>query len=458
MVYVVDGLLDLTLSLRDTRAFDARLAACECLKAYFHDHMDIRLHFLGRAIEGHKSGADETANVLNVILHPPGSDHINDPYRYWFASIIVFHLLYDNPAAKALAMSLTEGDAENGEEVVTSIQTVAAHLVTGLGNSVDARVLVGYLIVLIGWLFEDLDAVNDFLGEGSNMQSIVQAAIHSVHVGEMVRGLCAMLIGTVYEFSTKDSPIPRPTLQSILTSRMGREIYLDKLSKLRNDPLMRDFEVIPQKLDASSGKLPDIFFDGTFVDFFKDNYSRLVRAIDREPGMEISVVANGVQRGISRELVDSLRRQLKENETTMHDTKTALASLSKQLEQEQANHRRTQETSQTELSQMKSLSTTMQQRYNVELRCVLSLQKLRFTDMTGNRNLQDTLSGKEEEHKRQIEHVHRMADVEADRIQRRTDAEMADLKATISRLEVDLMKVSTFVLLFTLAASVITRI
>ncbi|OTA65280.1 hypothetical protein K449DRAFT_265300 [Hypoxylon sp. EC38] len=180
-------------------------------------------------------------------------------------------------------MAVTEGDAESGEEVVTSIQTITAHLVSGLARAEDDRISVGYLMLLIGWLFEDLDGVNDFLGEGSNIQALAQEVVKHNSSSVIVQGLCAMILGVVYEFSTKDSPIPRSTLHSVLMSRISREKYMDALNKLRSHPFMRNFEVLPQKLD-STGNLPDVYFDATFVDFFKDNYSRMIRAIDRDPG------------------------------------------------------------------------------------------------------------------------------------------------------------------------------
>ncbi len=44
-VYVIDGLLDMTLSVHSVQSFDVRMAACDCLKAYFANHRDVRLHF-----------------------------------------------------------------------------------------------------------------------------------------------------------------------------------------------------------------------------------------------------------------------------------------------------------------------------------------------------------------------------------------------------------------------------
>jgi intracellular protein transport protein USO1 len=426
-VYAIDALLDLILVVTSTELFDLRKAACDCLKAYLFGHDEVRLHFLRRAIDGHKSGVDESANVLTALLRPqPQQQSASaDPYRDWFAAVIMFHLLFDSPTAKALAMSVTEGDEANGEEVVTSIQTITAHLLSCLTRADNDRVAVGYLMLLIGWLFEDLDGVNDFLGEGSNVQGLILAALQMGNGSVVVQGLCVMLLGVVYEFSTKDSAIPRATLQPILTSRLGRDKYVDRLSRLRSHPLMRDFEVLPQNWNPALGqRLPDVFFDATFVDFFRDNYSRLLRAIDREPGLEIAVVANGVQRGISREMVDSLRAQLDEKTRTLQEVQSDLASLERQLGQEQADHRRTKETSSLESAKARSVGDSLQKRHEQELS-----------------SLRAEYGHREQEMRRQLEQVRKAGELEFERLQRRAEADMADLKATISRLEVDIMKV-----------------
>jgi hypothetical protein len=370
-VYVIDGLLDLTLSVSVLSAFDSRLAACECIKAYFYNHPAIRKHFLRRAIDGHTSGADETANVLTTLLLPLDGYASGDPYRSWFAAVILFHLIYEDAVAKSLAMSVAEGDATNGEEVVTCIQSITANLIYGVQKNADERVLVAYLMLLCGWLFEDPDAVNDFLGEGSNVQSLVQAVLQGGGDSTIVQGLCAMLLGIVYEFSTKDSPVPRATIHPILASRMGRDQYIDRLTKLRAHPLLRDFEVLPQKLSSATvGGLPEVYFDRSFVDFVKDNFSRLLRAIDRDPGMEIPVVTNGVQKGISREMVDSLRSQLEEKTRSLQKAEESLLSIGRQLGKEQADHRRAKETAALELARIKNVNDALQRHHDEELRYV----------------------------------------------------------------------------------------
>ena len=251
-VHVIDGLLDLTLGVSSLQLFDARAAACECLKAYFYNHARVRLHFLHRAIEGHTSGADETVNVLTTLLRPSTGGVASDPYRSWFASVITFHLIFEDDEAKAMAMKVSEGDASSGEEVVTCIQMITSNLIEGMQSNGDDRLVIGYLMLLCGWLFEDFDAVNDFLGEGSNVQRLAELASYGDRDKVLVQGLCTLLLGIVYEFSTKDSPVPRKNLYHILSSRLGKDQYVDRLNKLRRDPAVRDFEVIPQKLASAS--------------------------------------------------------------------------------------------------------------------------------------------------------------------------------------------------------------
>lgn len=297
---------------------------------------------------------------------------MTDPYGLWFAAVILFHLLYDNPVGKANALAVSEGDVASGEEVVTSIQTTTSHLVSGLSRGDDPRILVGYLMLLLGWLYEDPDGVNDFLGEASHIQSLIQAVVQPAGADELVQGLCATLLGVVYEFSTKDSPIPRATLHPLLVSKLGRDKYLDKLAKLRSHPFMRDYEVIPQRLDPSShAKLADVYFDSTFVEFFKDTYSRVARAIDRDPDVEIPVLVNGTEKGVSRELVDSLRAEIEEKRQAIQEVHGTLESVKAQLEQERETRKHSGDAASVELSKAKGENETLQKAHEDDLRYVL---------------------------------------------------------------------------------------
>ena len=436
-VNVISGLLDLALAPSSINAFDVRLGASECLKAYLYGHAAIRLHFLRRAIEGHVSEQHEDDNILTILIDDPEIPRAADPYRSWIAAVLLFHLLYEDFDAKNLAMGVTEGNADNGEEVITCIQALSANVISSEQKDEDSRVSIGYLMVLCGWLYEDHDAVNDFLGEGSNLQSLVQLVTQNNQSRTLVSGLCALLLGIVYEFSTKDSPIPRATLHQILTTRLGREQYVDRITKLREHTMVRDFEVLHQGFhSAQPGGLPEVYFDKTFVDFLKDNFSRIIRAIDRAPGIEVPVVANGIQKGISRELVDSLKSQVDAGAQKIQHLESEVVTLERKLGQEQADHRKAKDSATAELNRIRNINEALQRNHEDDMQKMIQEHRRAQTESQGEheaatRSLQTKLQKAKEE-----------ADAAAARVRIRHEAEVEDLKATISKLRTELEKAS----------------
>ena len=435
-VNVISALLDTALSSSSLQAFDVRLAACECIKAYMHGHAPIRLFFLRRAIEGHVSEEHEADNIFTILIKDEAS-RIADPYRLWIAAVLLFHLLHEDSEAKNIAMKVTEGDTENGEEVITCIQAITGNLILAEQRMEDDRISIGYLTALCSWLYEDHDAVNDFLSEGSNIQSIVQSVAQGNQSRVLVSGLCAILLGTVYEFSTKDSPVPRATLHQILTTRLGREQYADRITKLREHPMIRDFEVLPQGLSSSKhGSLPEVFFDKTFVDFIKDSFSRIIRAIDRAPGLEIPVIANGIQKGISRELVDSLKAQVDDRSQTIQKLESDVLTIERKLGQEQTDHRKAKEFAAVELSRIRSINEGLQRNHEEDLQ--------RMENET--RKAQEIIEQQHQDALRQLrqELSNTKAENEAaaNRTRERNDAEIQDLKSSITRLKNELEKSS----------------
>jgi hypothetical protein len=301
----------------------------------------------------------------------------------------------------------------------------------------DERISVGYLMLLCGWLFEDPDVVNDLLGEGSIIQSLIQETKQARSSRTLLPGLCAVLLGIVYEFSSKDSPVPRAMLHQLLTSRLGREQYIDKITRLRELSLVRDFEVLPQTSQGESdGVLPDVFFDKTFIDFLKDNFSRLIRAIDRDPGMEVPVIANGVQKGISRELVDSLRAQVEDRSQIIQKLESDILTLERKLEQEQLDHRRTKDSAALELGRIKHINEALQKNHEEEQAKLEEQNKHARNDLL--RQHGDQLRAIDTQLKQTAAEYERRAT----KIRDRNEAEVKELKETILNLQANLAKAS----------------
>jgi intracellular protein transport protein USO1 len=432
---VIEALLNLTLGPAPLSLFSVRLAACECVKAFFTGHSGIRAHVLRRAIEGHESGEDEIPNILTVLVNPPDSRATTDPYQIWMASVLMFHLLYEESDAKAIALAVSEGNAGEGEEVITLVQSIAGNLVSGYQQQDDERILVGYLMLLCGWLFEDPDAVNDFLGEGSCVPSLVQATKVSSQSMPIAAGLGTFLLGIMYEFSTKDSPVPRSKLHNLLVSGLGREVYIDRLTRLRENPLLRDFEVLSQSVqNTSESGLPSVFFDKTFVEFLKDQYSRILRAIDRDPGFEVSVLNNGVQKGVSRELVDSLRAQVEEKANILRNLESEMVLLTRKLEQEELDHRRTKDSSGVEVARIKQINDSLHKNHEENLRKADEECTRHRDGMV--RQYEDQLRNSET----QLRHANAENEKKAAKIRERNEAEIEELRNSVQRLEAQLEK------------------
>ncbi|KAF8469131.1 p115 like vesicle tethering protein [Kalaharituber pfeilii] len=362
-IYVIEGLLDQALLNSAIQAFNVRIAACTCLENYFFGNLPIRLHFLRRAIDGYTSGEDETANILACLMDL-NSESRNDPYKIWVAAVIFLHIIYDNDEAKQMATSVVLGDEDEGEEVVTAIQTIAANLITCLEHNYDPRISLAYLMVLCTWLYEDTVAVDDFLQEGATVQSLVAAITRSANSNILVQGLCTFLLGILYEFSTTESPVSRATLYTILISRLSRDQYVNKLTRLRENPVVRDFEVTPQAHQGHRG-LPEVYFNHIFIDFLKDNYNRIFRTIDKDPGQKThyKLGSDGTPNGISLELVDSLKAQIVDKEESLNKLQSANMNLEKRLAQEQQDFKKFKESSATEIRKYHEQAEAMKKHY-----------------------------------------------------------------------------------------------
>lgn len=296
-IYIIDALLDITLTPAPPSLFDLRLAACECIQAYFYGHGAIRLHFLQRAIDGHTAGGDETSNILSILLSGPQVSSQYDAHRLWFAALLATRLIADDADAKHLLMEVKEGDASKGEEVVTCIQTLVGNLMAFLQEGTDDRSCISYLMLLSIWCFDEAAAVDDLLIEGTAVRSLMQSVTKGKQNSDTVAGLCVTLLSILYEFSTKDSPLPRRKLQEVILGGLGRDQFIHRIRRLRQNPSVREFEILPHD--------SELLFEQTFVDFLKDNFSRLTRAIDRDPNFEAGSLHKGP---VDRNLADECKR------------------------------------------------------------------------------------------------------------------------------------------------------
>ncbi|KAG9694031.1 hypothetical protein KCU95_g3162, partial [Aureobasidium melanogenum] len=411
VMYVIEALLNLVLSASPSRTVDLRSAACSLIKAYFHGHDRIKLHFLQRAIAGYTEGEGEDINILSTLLNGPQLGPATpDPPRFAFASDITCQLLFNLQDAKSMLMSVSEGDADKGEDVITAIQTLSGHLLSSLQNDLDPQISISYLNLLITFLFDDPAAVNDCLAEGSSLMGVLidnalltaNSQVASDPIKSTLPGLSAILLGTIYEFSTKDSPIPRRTLHPLLTSKLGRQKYFDALLQFRQNPIVRDSEFLAPEIEGAA-----ILFGDEFVDWFKDEYGRLKRVIDREPGIEV-VRPSDV--GVDRDVLDDLREKIKARDEKLQQIEQDDLAAKQKSDQAEAEHRHqiqslqsSQRSMEAEVERVKRINEALQRDHDVELQRVsgeLRSQLAQF-QLESRNNLQ-TLR---DQHKQELERL-----------------------------------------------------
>ncbi|KAH9825971.1 intracellular protein transport protein USO1-like [Teratosphaeria destructans] len=341
--YIIEALLDLTLS-KPEEDSGLRTASCNLIQAYLTNHDRIKEHFLNRAISGHAQHED-AANVLNTLLIPGA-----EPASVVYASWIVADLTADSPDAKNALAVIKEGNEAEGEDVLTAIQAMGTQLQSAL-QSGDQRLVAAYVNLLTTLLWDFAEGVNNVLAEGSALLQALVAAVDPAGDSLVITGLAAVLLGIVYEFSTKDSPIPRRTLAPLLTEKLGRSKYLGALSHLRRHPAVRDFDFEESEEEALLSK--------TFIDLFLVEYTRLRRAIDKDPGIEV-IPVSAVEAGVDRDILDDLRQQIQAAKDALAQAQQDAMMANQQHEQDRMSVAKELQTANAEVERLRKINQAMQ--------------------------------------------------------------------------------------------------
>ena len=251
-------------------AFAMRDAASHCLEAFISGNEDRKLSAIQHMIQGFFESHE--ANLLSALINISAEP---DQYKIWFASCTLLHLTHEDEITRDKLTELTIGDAEAGEEEVSIIQTLSANLISALQNK-HMRSAVAYLMLLTSWMFDSPENVADFLEEGSTLQVLI-GHLQAEDSTPVLRGLCAILLSIVYAFNfSETTTISRGELQAIIL-RLGREIIIDSIHyfsrlgevSLASGQLSSDFE--------------DPLLDTVFIDFFRDHFGLIRKAIDQPP-------------------------------------------------------------------------------------------------------------------------------------------------------------------------------
>lgn len=394
------ALLNWALLSNSVHTFEIRLASVYCLRCFFKENTESKIAFLtdqakasqnpfyyeelaqeqadqktdGDEVDANGSSEatkeqstdstqrkDEStvktpfANIFSTLMDFDFENKLN-PYRVWFAATILVYLFEECPENRQLARELVVGNAEEGEEVMSSIQAISGILTTNLDDQ-DPRIAVGLMILLTTWLYEDFDAVNDFLSDPSIIKTILAfLSKNSTESSDLVHGMASILVGVAYEFSQKASPIPRTELHSLVTKALGANNYALKVKQFKECEDFREFsDPLSTEVERDSTGLPKVFFISNYIDLIKDNYYRIRKALSHSPIQEPHIK-------ISYELLEELERKNSDLATSLLELKeqadlneTNLQSQIKSIKEELQESQSSLDKSITEANQLKEI-------------------------------------------------------------------------------------------------------
>ncbi|KAG5437994.1 hypothetical protein PCANB_000341 [Pneumocystis canis] len=278
---VVQHLFSIALSSSESD-FSLRLASCYCFQSYICSCSSKRIDILSYIINMFKNNSSECClhNPLTTILV---FSEIQKPssYEIWFSCIILMHIIEENFEAKKLIREIVIGDPNLGEEPVSCIQIVSANLISSLGYLSEYRSSVAYLMLLIFWLFEDNESVSEFLNEGSTVQYLI-SVLQNSKIGIILQGLAATLLAIAYHFTDELSPVPRETLK-LLIDRIGRDSFVNRIIQFKEHLELKDY------ITSDKGNIDGVYIDDTFMNFFKDNYGIIRKAIDKGSHLSLQI-------------------------------------------------------------------------------------------------------------------------------------------------------------------------
>ena len=94
-----------------------------------------------------------------------------DPYSIWFGTVMLSHVLLDNPQCKEVILK-KKLSQEDEEESVSLLHKCIFTVLSAHQQGADVRVILGILCFLATWMYQCPEAIKEFLGEGSNIQFV----------------------------------------------------------------------------------------------------------------------------------------------------------------------------------------------------------------------------------------------------------------------------------------------
>ncbi|KAG7922688.1 hypothetical protein KL905_001909 [Ogataea polymorpha] len=367
VVPVIDALLHWCFYANSVHLFDLRMASVVVLHAYFKDNADAKYAFLkdqkyafnklngvpdsedeleeeeeeeedaNGEVENDANGESRSASTtftganLFATLINVDSDLQLNPYKIWFACLVLIYVFEDYNEGRDLAMSVQIGNASANEDVLNIIEAVGQALCSSLRFK-DPRVPIAYMMLLSVWLWENFQAVDRFLQDPSILDQLLAYLVEANDENLLAQGMVVVLLAIVYEFTRKKSPVSRQQLSSLLKSRVGDNAFSLKIQQFEKSEAFSNYdEETMLNPDRDDTGLPQVFFDPLFVQLVKENSRRLRGAIGHDPSFEplekLSFDAFETVQNDCLSLTNDLKTVRKEADETIEKQKAEIERL-----------------------------------------------------------------------------------------------------------------------------------
>ncbi|KAJ3202888.1 Vesicle-mediated ER to Golgi transport protein, partial [Clydaea vesicula] len=203
----------------DKDDFSIRTAATYALQCLVFDNADMQ-------------------SILASTFTPPPADHTDSED----SAIVLSHIVSENQVAKELCLKVTFGDEGEDEKINLLHKLMYTLNQTSRENAgiqgPDVRIYIGILSFISVWLYDFSVGVKEFFSEGVNLQFLVEQIIQSSGVDPLVQGLSSYLLGLLFEFNDnpKESGLDKQFVQNVIVSRIGSDVFLGRLSRLKESP------------------------------------------------------------------------------------------------------------------------------------------------------------------------------------------------------------------------------
>lgn len=276
-------LIIVELALKCEDDFGVRAAAAYCFQSFTFNNRDAQIALAATLTpppvenpndEGSDHPQSPGSLLVTTLLNWESSKR--DPFRVWFATVMLSHILYENQKAKELALTVRFMDDDGDVSLLHKSMFV---LLMASREATDVRILIGVYSMMIHWLHSSVTCVKEFLSEGSNLQFLIEQINQSSGVDPLVQGLATYLLAICHEFNEDLEPsFTQASLQNLIVSRIGADVFMSRIDRLKESKYFQ--KVSPYYLPSESTKgLPDVYFDATFVDLLKSTADSMIRAV-----------------------------------------------------------------------------------------------------------------------------------------------------------------------------------